>query len=136
MEYWYKCCCFSFGKQNKELIRKALENDERVILLASQYKYPRTESDSGYKDLNQGEGELERITSDDRAWVEEIFQITDHYDAVVYIDEADFGSHTDNSTRITEIAVDNSKKMRHVLHGTGTNIQRAMQHGREISALI
>ena len=78
----------------------------------------------------------ETDSGETKQWVIDLFSVTNEYDAVVYVDEADFGSHTKQSAFITELAASHTEKMRHVLHGTGTNIERASRHGRKLVDLV
>ena len=78
----------------------------------------------------------ETDSGETKQWVIDLFSVTNEYDAVVYVDEADFGSHTKRSAFITELAASHTEKMRHVLHGTGTNIERASRHGRKMVDLV
>ena len=135
---------YRLTEENAPKIKADLEDNKRVILLVSQHVGPkRTTNETEDVDVSVKEpSEAETIdytetdSGETKQWVIDLFSVTNEYDAVVYVDEADFGSHTKRSAFITELAASHTEKMRHVLHGTGTNIERASRHGRKMVDLV
>lgn len=70
-----------------------------------------TESQDDYVDLSH----LHKISE----------LIETHEGATIYVDEADYGAHTDRSRKVTEAILKNTEQKSCILLGTGTHIERA-----------
>ena len=117
MEYGHLVKVYRLTEENAPKIKADLEDDKRVILLVSQHVgSKRTTNETEDVDVPVEEPSeaatidyTETDSGETKQWVIDLFSVTNEYDAVVYVDEVDFGSHTNQSAFITELAASHTE---------------------------